>query len=95
MLGSTDEWHHCMIEDISTSGFLIITTVRLGVGSLLELRCELFPGRVLQCMVEVRHVSDDCVGTMIIVITDEGIDLCRRYIDEHTKAKRPGSLPSQ
>lgn len=87
MLGSTDEWHHCMIEDMSTTGFLIITTIQLGVGSVLELKCELFPGQVLHCMVQVRHVSDDCVGTMIVVITDEGINLCRRYIERSAKAK--------
>ncbi len=87
MLGSTDEWHHCMIEDMSTKGFLIITTIKLGVGVVLELKCELFPGQVLQCMVEVRHVSDDCVGTMIVKISDEGISLCRKFIDRHAKAK--------
>lgn len=76
-----------MIEDMSTKGFLIITTIKLGVGVVLELKCELFPGQVLQCMVEVRHVSDDCVGTMIVKISDEGISLCRKFIDRHAKAK--------
>lgn len=84
-----------MIEDISSRGFLIITTIKLEVGYILELKCELFPGEVLQCVIEVRHVSDDCVGTRIVAITDDGINLCRRFIDRHAKATSSGQSPSQ
>ena len=90
MLGSPDDWHHCLIEDFSTKGFLIISPITLKVGYVLEVRCELFPRRVLQCKVEVRHVSDDCVGTMIVEISDDQIQLCREFINEHAGAKRSG-----
>ena len=88
MLGGSNDWHHCLIEDFSTKGFLIISTMTLKVGYVLELKCELFPKRILQCKVEVRHVSADCVGTMIVDIIDAGTRSCQEFIDEHSRTKR-------
>jgi hypothetical protein len=88
MLGSPEDWHHCLIEDISARGFLIISTIKLKVGYVLELKCELFPGRTLMCKIEVRHVSDDCVGTMIVEIDDAGVRLCEEFIDHHARLKK-------
>jgi hypothetical protein len=90
MLGAPNAWHPCMIQDFSSKGFLIICTLQLHVGDILELKCELYPKRVLQCKIEVRHIKDDCVGTRIVEVSDAGLKLCQQFIDEHVSLKRFG-----
>jgi len=80
----------CLIQDFSTKGFLIMSTVKVQIGEILELRCELYPGRFLQCYVEVRHINGDCVGTKIVDMSDDGLKLCREFINEHFSLNRFG-----
>lgn len=84
------EPYPCLIQEFSTKGFLIMCAVKVKVGEILELRCELFPERFLQCYVEVRHINDDCVGTKIVHISDDGLKLCRQFIDQHFSLNRFG-----
>jgi hypothetical protein len=90
MLAAPNDWHPCLIQDFSTHGFLIVFSVKVAVGDILELKSELYPQRVLQCKVEVRHVSEDCVGTRIVEVSDAGLTLCRQFIDEQVSLKRFG-----
>ena len=73
----------CLIQDFSTKGFLIMCTRQFSVGDVLELRSELYPEKVLQCKIEIRHISDNCLGTLIVEISDSSLKLCRQFIEEH------------
>jgi hypothetical protein len=84
-------WIPCLIQDISSNGFLIICDrnrtigeIPEVVGEILELKCELYPEKFLQCKVEVRHITDMCLGTKIVEIGDAELSLCRQFIDEQT-----------
>ena len=67
-----------------------MTTTDVAVGDILELKCEFYPDRFLQCKIEVRHITDMCLGTKIVEISDAGRMLCRQFIDEHVSLKRFG-----
>jgi len=74
----------CVIQDLSMSGFLIMCTRPAFVGDVLELRCELYTGRVLNCKIQVRRDAGDmCLGTEIVEVTDAGRRLCREFLEEH------------
>ena len=73
----------CLVQDVSTKGFLIMSTKRFQVGDVLELKCELFPGKTLECKVEVRHITDDCLGTRIVEISEAASRLCQQFMEEH------------
>jgi len=90
MLGFPSAWHPCLIEDFSTKGFLIVCNIKVQVGDILELKCELYPERFLQCKIEVRHIKDDCIGTKMVEVSDDGLNLCKQFIDEHVSLNRFG-----
>ena len=73
----------CLIQDFSTKGFLIMCSKPFAAGEVLELKSELYPGIVLTCKIEVRHVTDMCLGTRIVEISDPALRLCRQFIEEH------------
>lgn len=56
---------------------------QFSVGDVLELKSELYPARLLLCKIEIRHISDMCLGTKIVEINDTGSRLCREFIEEH------------
>ena len=89
-IGVLSAWFPCLIQDFSSKGFQIMCTEKVQVGDILELKCELYPERFLQCRVEVRHINDDCLGTKIVEVSDAGLMLCRQFIDEHFSLKRFG-----
>lgn len=89
-LGVPSAWFPCLIQDFSSKGFQIMSTTKFHVGDILELKCELYPERFLHCKIEVRHINDDCLGTKIVEVTEEGSKLCRQFIDEHISLKRFG-----
>lgn len=78
----------CLIQEFSTKGFLIMCTSKFQVGDILELKCELYPERFLQCKIEVRHINDDCLGTKIVEASDAALMLCRQFIEEHFSLNR-------
>src|SRR5215217_6187745 len=73
----------CVIQDFSTHGFLIMCTKPFAVGEVLELKSELYPDKFLTCRIEVRHVSESCLGTRIVEITGSAANLCRQFLEEH------------
>lgn len=72
----------CLIQDVNTKGFLIMCTKPFSVGDILELRTELYPEKFLQCKIEIRHVTDNCLGTLIVEISESGLNLCKRFLEE-------------
>ena len=81
-LGSGETWFPCMVLDMSNSGFLMLCTKELAVGQVLDFRCELFPEKVLDCKIEIRHFSDTGLGTKITEIDKKGLTLCQQYLEE-------------
>ena len=73
----------CLIENLSQNGVLVMCTRELPVGEIMDFKCELFPGKILNCKVEVRHVTDDFVGMKIVEIDETGRNLCQLYLEEH------------
>lgn len=73
----------CLVLDISDGGFLIMPTVTLEEGQVIDFGCELYPGKSLACKIEVRHVGDSGVGTKITEIDEKGARLCQLYLQEH------------
>ncbi|MBI2297156.1 MAG: PilZ domain-containing protein [Betaproteobacteria bacterium] len=86
-LSSGNTWFPCMVLDMSDNGFLIMSSKELVVGQVLEFRCELFPGKTLECKIETRHVSDAGVGTKIVEIDKKGISLCQLFLQEQYSDK--------
>ena len=78
----------CQIQNMCTRGFLIKFSKELPVGQTLHLKCELYPERSVECTVQVRHVNRDCLGARVVEISDEGMILCRQFLEEH----RPASV---
>jgi hypothetical protein len=86
-LSAGEEWFPCLVQDMSENGFLIMCNRELSAGQILEFRCELFPGRRLDCKIEVRHVGDTGVGTKIVEIDKRGTSLCQLFLQEKYSEK--------
>jgi len=80
----------CVVQDMSDSGLLLMCTRPLIVGQTLQFKCDLFPEKTLECMIEVVHMNDDGVGTKIIEIDEPGAALIQLFLQEHftDKVKR-------
>jgi len=87
-VGMTSGWMPCLIQDFSTKGFRLMCDAKVSAGDILELRSELYPERVLECKIEVRHISEDNLGTRIVEVSDTGAKLCKQFIDEHVVLKK-------
>lgn len=88
-LSSPATWVPCLIQDISSNGFQIICDEKRAtgdapttVGETFELKWFPYPDKVLQCRIEIRHITDQCIGTRTVEISDENLLLCRRYIHD-------------
>ena len=86
-LSTGDGWFPCVVQDMSDSGFLILCGKELALGQLLDFRCELFPGRTLNCRIEVRHLSPAGIGTKVAAIDDRGRSLLKLYLEEQYSLK--------
>jgi hypothetical protein len=82
-LKSGKDWFPCLIENMGETGIMIMSNRVFPVGQVLEFRCELFPGKFLNCKLEIMHVNDTSVGTKIIEIDKWGSRLCQLYVQEH------------
>jgi hypothetical protein len=80
----------CLLQNISSKGFLILTNERYTSGEVLELACELYPQQVMSCKIEVRHVDDTCIGTLIVDISPQAASLLGRFLQEHPPQKLKG-----
>ena|SRR6476661_1661253 len=78
----------CLIEDFSTGGFFIISNQDLFyVGQILELKCELYPEKVLLCKIEIRHIAETCLGTKILEISKDATVLLNQFLQEYYSLK--------
>jgi hypothetical protein len=77
---------------MSNGGFLIMPTVTLEPGQVLDFVFELYPGSTLECKIEVRHVGDSGVGTRINEIDETGARLCQLYLQEHYSSRLDRSV---
>jgi len=66
---------------------LIVSNKQLDVGQILEFRCELYPGKILDCMIEIMHSNDDSAGAMITEIDQKGTRLLHEYLEEKLAIK--------
>ena len=92
-LSAGSDWFGCMVMDISGSGMLIVSNKQLDVGQILEFRCELYPGKGLDCMIEIMHSNEDSAGAMITEIDEKATKLLHDYLEEKLAIKldkRPG-----
>jgi hypothetical protein len=85
----------CLIQNMCSRGFLIKSSTSLPVGRVLQLRCELYPEKTVECTVEVRHVNADCLGARVIEISDDGRILCRQFLEEQHAATLAGGAAAQ
>ena len=81
-LSSGGHWFSCRILDMSDTGFSIICNKQLAPGQVLDFRCELYPGKFLDCKIEIKHVDDTCAGTKIVEISKKGASLCQLFLQE-------------
>lgn len=77
----------CLLQDASSTGFFIISNQRHFVGQVLELKCEIYPERFLSCKIEIRHISDTCMGTRIAEISPAGTALLQQILQEYYSLK--------
>jgi len=77
-----DAWIPCQVKDLSDSGLRVVCNKQLSIGQTLELKCELFPERSLNCKIEVRHIGPSGVGTKVTEIDRRGIGLIQLYLQE-------------
>jgi hypothetical protein len=82
-LNSGDAWFPCRVLDMSDSGFLLVCNKALAVGQILDLRCELYPEKLLECKVEIRHADETAIGMRIVEIDRKSIGLCQLFLQEH------------
>jgi hypothetical protein len=71
---------------------LILTNERYASGEVLELECELYPQQVINCKIQVRHVDDTCIGTLIVDISPQAASLLGRFLQEHD-SRKPKNRP--
>jgi len=88
-LSSPATWVPCLIQDISNNGFQIICDEKRAagdtpatVGETLELKWAPYPDTVLQCRIEIRHITDKCIGTKTVGISADNLLVCRRYMQD-------------
>lgn len=86
-LSAGDTWFPCMILDMSGSGFRLVSNKHLPVGQTLEFRCELYPGKSLECFIEVMNSDDDSAGMMITEIDDNAAKLLHTFLEERFAVK--------
>lgn len=77
----------CLLQDFSSKGFFIISNRTFFVGQVLDLKCELYPKKFLHCSVEVKHISETCVGTKIVEISKDGSALLQQFLQEYYSLK--------
>jgi hypothetical protein len=86
-LSSGGDWFPCMVLDMSDKGFLLMSSRDVVVGQVLEFKCELFAGKVLECKLEIRHIGDAGVGTKIVEIDQKAKDISRLFLQEQYSGK--------
>ena len=74
----------CLLQDISASGFLIICARNPVVGQELGLRFELTPGHFHQCKVQVKHIDNGCLGSVITEVGEHEGKIFQQFVQQHS-----------
>ena len=82
-LDSEDAWFPCRILDMSDHGFGFVCNKTLAVGQMRGLRCEISPGKIVECKVEIRHADETAIGARIVEIDEKSSGLCQLFLQEH------------
>jgi hypothetical protein len=72
----------CLIQDVSDSGMLIVASEPFRIGQILDLKCDIEPGRYLECKIEVRFCDDTCMGVRIVEISAQSAGGYQHCVDE-------------
>ena len=86
-LSAGNDWFGCMVMDMSNSGLLLVSNRLLEIGQIFDFRCELGPGKVFNCMIEIMHSNDDSAGAMITEIGEEATKLLQAYLEQKLSSK--------
>jgi hypothetical protein len=81
-LSAGEDWFPCLVQDMTSIGFLLMCSRDLKIGQVLDFKCELFPHKLLTCKLEVVHVTEGSVGTKIVDIGPRGANLCQLFLQE-------------
>jgi hypothetical protein len=72
-----------MLQDMSDSGCQLMCTRNLEAGQVLDFECEVYPGKVIRCKLEVKHAFDGDVGARIVEIDEDSIKAVQLFLQEN------------
>src|SRR5919107_1287102 len=70
----------CLVENFSPAGFSISSGREFFVGQVLELKCELYPSRLLMCEIEICRIDECSAGTSIVRIEKDAAELLEQFL---------------
>ena len=82
-LSSESERFPCILQDMSDSGCMLMCTRKLEIGQILDFECEVYPGKLINCKLEVMHARDGDVGTRIMEMDEHSIKLVQLFLQEN------------
>jgi hypothetical protein len=82
----------CRILNMCSKGFLIESDTRLPVGGAVSLIVPLYPPRVIECTVQIRHVNAERLGALVTQISAEDRAVCLWFLAETKKARDTQAL---
>lgn len=77
----------CLIENVSSTGFLLACLDDLPVGQVLTLSSDLAPGKPIRCTIEVKHVADGSVGASVVEIDEASARWRNELMEEYYAAQ--------
>ena len=87
----------CSVKNMCSRGFLIKYSKDLPVGSIgqhLHFTCELYPGRIVKCTVQVRHINREYLGAKVMEMNEEGQAICQQFLAERRAAEQQAAARS-
>jgi len=82
----------CRVLNMCSKGFLIESDTRLPVGQAVALRVPLYPGRAIDCTVQIRHVNAERLGALVTAISGEDRAICVRFLADGKRARNAQAL---
>ncbi len=87
----------CLVQDVSGSGMLIVSTVPFAVGQILDLECETEKRARLACKIEIRSCEEDgYMGAKIVKIGAQSAGGYQHYVDAgHAAQPQPSAVAAR
>ena len=79
----------CSIRNICSRGFLIEAKTGLPRGQVVQLTVRLYPDKLVNCTVEIKHVNAQRLGAMVLDMPDGDQVVCRQFIAEQRALRLP------